>query len=210
MSDSENFNRVVRLLAGGGTLGLRRLLEKYSAPVSFFDFIYQNQGKVLQMKFFDNQRSLVISRDIDKMDITLLGKLAFDLFKDKLSPKERICINSIKDERDNLMHSETLNTAKIPSTVFDGKWQDISTVLLDLADEIGDPAFKGDLQDFIQETKNSNPDIREIHKILVEWCKSSKELENKIDSMATSVAKLTGTFCLSMLSRLRIINAYVN
>ena len=192
MSDSDNFNRLIRLLASGGTMVIRRHLEKYSYPVTFKDYIYQNQGKVLKLKFFENQRDLVIARDIDNMDITLLGKLAFDLFKDKMTTKEKGCISQIKEERDNFMHSKLLETAALETPIFERRWQDISIILLDMADEIGDPSFKTELQSFIDDTKKSCPDFAEIHKTLVEWCKSSEALDKKLDNLALTVGSLKG------------------
>ena len=192
MSDSENFNRLIRLLARGGTITIRKSLDKYSTPVKFADYIYQNQMKVLKLKFYQNQRALVVARDIDKMDITLLGKLLLELFKDKMTPKEQACVNGIKEERDKFMHSEMLETAEVSTPLFNQKWQDISALLLDLADEIGDPVFVTELKDFIENTKKSSPGFAEIHKILVDWCQSNKELENKLDSLAETVKKMKG------------------
>ena len=191
MSESENFNRLVRILARGGTMVLRKLLEKYSAPLSFSDFIYHNQAIILKLKFYENQRLLVVGRDLDKMDITLLGKLALGLFKDKMTMIEKDCVNKIKEERDNIMHSDMLETAKISELLFNRRWQEITNILLDIADEI-DPQFKVDLQTLIEETKKSCPELAEIYKILLEWCQSSKELEKKIDGLSTKVDSLTG------------------
>ena len=39
MSDRETFNKLVKLLSGGGTLVLRQLLEKYSTPLRFNDYM---------------------------------------------------------------------------------------------------------------------------------------------------------------------------
>ena len=191
MSESENFNRLVRILARGGTMVLRKLLEKYSAPLSFSDFIYHNQAIILKLKFYENQRLLVVGRDLDKMDITLLGKLALGLFKDKMTMIEKDCVNKIKEERDNIMHSDMLEIAKISEPLFNRRWQEITNILLDIADEI-DPQFKVDLQTLIEETKKSCPELAEIYKILLEWCQSSKELEKKIDGLSTKVDSLTG------------------
>ena len=197
MSESENFNRLVRILARGGTMVLRKLLEKYSAPLSFADFIYQNQAIILKLKFYENQRLLVVGRDLDKMDITLLGKFALGLFKDKMTAKEKDCVNKIKEERDNIMHSDMLETAKINATFFNRKWQEITNILLDIADEIG-PQVKVDLQTLIKVTNKCCPELAEIYKILLEWCQSSKELEQKIGGLTAKVDSLTGKMALSM------------
>ena len=89
MLECEYFNKSIKLLSGGGALVLRRLLEKYSEPLSFSDYIYQNQATVLGLNFFENQRQLVVTREIDKMDITLLGKLVLGLFNKKLTAAEK-------------------------------------------------------------------------------------------------------------------------
>ena len=170
---------------------LRKVLEKYSAPLSFSDYIYSNQAIILKLKFYENQRLLVVARDIDKMDITLLGKLSLGLFKDKMTAKEKNCVNKIKEERDNFMHSDMLETAKVTTTLFNRRWQDITSTLLEIADEM-DPQFKVDLQSFIEETKKSCPELSEVYNILLEWCQSSKELERKIDCLAAKVDNLTG------------------
>lgn len=191
MSESENFNKLIRLLASGGTKVLRKLLDKHSSPLSFSDYIYRNQATVLKLKFYENQRDLVIARDIDKMDITLLGKLSLDLFNGKMTVNEKDCVNKIKQERDNFLHSDVLETAKVATPLFDRRWQEISNILLDLADEI-EPVLRDDLQTFIDEVKRTSPDLTEIHKTLVEWCASNKELEKKIENLTTKVQKLSG------------------
>ena len=173
-------------------MSLRKLLEKYSAPLTFSDFIYHNQALILKLKFYENQRLLVVGRDLDKMDITLLGKLALGLFKDKMTVKEKTCVNRIKEERDIIMHSDLLETGKISEVSLNRKWQVITTLLLELSDEI-DTKFKDELQTFIDETKKSCPELAEIYKVLLEWCGSSKELEKKIDALASKVDTLAGT-----------------
>ena len=170
---------------------LRKLLEKYSTPLSFSDFIYQNQAMILKLKFYENQRLLVVGRDLDKMDITLLGKLALGLFENKMTVKEKNCVDRIKEERDNIMHSDMLETAKVSATLFNRRWQEITNRLLDIADEM-DPTVKVELQTLIEETKKSCPELAEIYKILLEWCQSSKELEKKIEGLSTKVDSLTG------------------
>lgn len=96
MSETINFIRHVILLARGGTMVLRQLLGKYTAPLKIAEYFYQNQSSVLKLKFTDKQRELVIGRDIGKMDITLLCKLVLDLFKTKLTNEERKWHSSIK------------------------------------------------------------------------------------------------------------------
>ena len=179
MSERENFNKVIRLLSGGGTLVLRHLLEKYSAPLSFSEYVYQNQA-VSKLKFFENQRKLVVAREIDKMDITLLGKLLTGLFKDKMTRTEIDLVKNIKDERNNLMHSEVLNEAKLDENVFNQRWRTISSILLDIATEIGSPASKTDIETLINEIKTTPSNYSEVHEILIRWCESNERLEERV------------------------------
>ena len=193
MSERENFNKLIKLLAGGGTLVLRQLLEKYSAPLSFSDYVYQNQVKVLDLRFFENQRTLVVTREIDKMDITLLGKLVIGLFKDSITETEKNSVNNIKEERDSFMHSDVLKEAKIEEHVFNRRWKTISSILLDIAAEIGPTEFKTDLETFIKDTQEeSSSQYDEIHEILIKWCESNEQLEEKVNALELTVQNMKG------------------
>ena len=187
MSESENFNKIVRLLARGGTMVLRNLLQKYSPPVPFCDFLYQNQSTVLKIKLNDKQLRLVAARDLDKMDITLLSKLVIGLFKSKMTDREKQLTLDLVAERDNFMHSEILEAGKISCTNFSRKWQELSTLLEDMAKEIGDLALQTELYDFIEDGKKTCPDLADIYKILIDWCQSKTDLEEKIDDLRQSI-----------------------
>ena len=193
MSESSNFNKLVKLLAGGGALVLKRAISKWIAPLTFSEYIYQSQDAVLKLKLTEKQRQLIINRDVHKMDITLLCKLALELFKDKVTDKEKSCVVAIRTERDDFMHSELLESAKLDLQAFESRWSEISAILLDFAEEIGDPSFISELKVFIDETKKVDPDIKEILETLKEWCLSSTELKDKIDALARSVEELKGT-----------------
>ena len=123
------------------------------------------------------------------MDITLLCRLILDIFK--VNDKEKKGILAIKSERDHIMHSEFLESAKVATQQFERRWQNISSVLLDLADELP-PPFKRELDDFIYETKKSNPELREIIVTLKEWCQSNTDLQEKVDALAKSVEEMKG------------------
>ena len=188
---------------------LRKSLDKHSAPHTFAEYIYQNQMKVLKIKLYDNQRVLVVARDIDRMDITLLCKLLLELFKDNITAKEKDSVAGIKTERDKIMHSEILEKAAVKTEKFEGKWQDITTFLQDLADEIGDAVFQEELKEFIEETKKCSPSNAEIHKILIDWCQSNKELEKKIDGLVKTVKEMKGNathdhFCVFSVNYCRV------
>ena len=180
MSEREYFNKLIKLLSGGGALVLRQLLEKYSAPQSFDDYVYTNQATVLGLKFFENQRQLVVTREIAKMDITLLGKLVKGLFNNKMTSTERTSVNNIKEERDNFMHSDVLKEAKIEEHVFNRRWRTISSILLDAAVEIGPIEFRTGVEKFIRETQESAPQGNEIHEILITWCESNEQLAEQV------------------------------
>ena len=192
MSESSNFNRLIQLLAKGGTMVLRQVLEKCTAPLTASDYIYQNQGTVLKLKFTEKQRQRVVGLEIDKMDITLLCRLIFDLFNSDLTDEEKKCIRTIKKERDSMMHSEFLESAKVNTQLFERRWQDISAALLNIADELV-PSFKRELEDFIDQTKKSDPGLNEIIETLNDWCQSNTELQEKVDALAKSIEDLKGS-----------------
>ena len=189
MSEREYFNKLIKLLNGGGTLVLQQILEKYSAPLSFDDYVYQNQATVLGLKFSKDQRQLVVNRDIAKMDITLLGTLVMGLFRNKMTAKERTSVSNIKEERNNFMHSDVLKEAKIEEHVFKRRWRTISSILLDAAVEIGPNEFKTDVETFIRETQESAPQSNEIHEILITWCESNEQLAEQVRECNAQLAK---------------------
>ena len=189
MAEREYFNKLIKLLSGGGALVLRQLLEKYSAPQSFVDYVYTNQATVLGLKFFKDQRQLVVNRDIDKMDITLLGTLVMGLFRNKMTAKEMTSVNNIKEERNNFMHSDVLKEAKIEEHVFKRRWKTISSILLDAAVEVGPNEFKTDVETFIKETQESAPQGPEINEILITWCESNEQLVDKVHESNVQLAE---------------------
>ena len=180
MAEREYFNKLIKLLSGGGALVLRQLLEKYSAPLSVVDYVYQNQATVLGLKFFENQRQLVVAREIATMDITLLGKLVKGLFNNKMTATERTSVNNIKEERDNFMHSDVLKEAKIEEQAFNRRWKTISSMLFDAAVEIGPNEFKTEVETFIRETQEGAPQGNEISEILITWCESNEQLAEQV------------------------------
>ena len=202
MAESYNFNRLVKLLARGGASSLRCLLEKCTADETFSDYLYQNQVAVLNLKLNNKQGELVAARNIEDMDITLLSKLTLGLFSTKITEDEKRCINALRNERDKFMHSTMLEAARLSMPVFERNWQIISMLLLDFADAIGDQRFKDNIQEFINLTKAENPDFSEIYEVLSDWCKSSKELNEKFEKVARSVEQLEGTFCFNLFDRI--------
>ena len=189
MSEREYFNKLIKLLSGGGALVLRQLLEKYSAQLSFVDYVYTNQATVLGLNFFENQRQLVVNREIAKMDITLLGKLVKGLFHDKMTATERTSVNNIKEERDNFMHSDVLKEAKIEEHMFNRRWKTISSILLDAANEIEPNEFKTEVETFIRETQESAPQGNEIREILITWCESNEQLVEQVHESKEQLAE---------------------
>ena len=189
MSEREYFNKLIKLLSGGGTLVLRQILEKYSSPLSFVDYVYHNQATVLRLKFFKDQRQLEINRDIAKMDITLLGTLVMGLFRNKMTAKERTSVSNIKEERNNFMHSGVLKEAKIEEHVFKRRWKTISSILLDAADEVGPNEFKTYVETFIRETQESAPQENEIREILITWCESNEQLAEQVRGSKEQLVK---------------------
>ena len=101
MTEAETFNRLIRLIAKGGTIVIRELLNKYSPHKKFMDYLYNNQRLLdkLKAKLTDKEKDLS-NRDFNKMDITLLCKLALNIFKDKMTTDEATYLGKIKQERD--------------------------------------------------------------------------------------------------------------
>ena len=127
------------------------------------------------------------------MDITLLGKLVIGLFKDSITETEKNSVNNIKEERDSFMHSDVLKEAKIEEHVFNRRWKTISSILLDIAAEIGPTEFKTDLETFIKDTQEeSSSQYDEIHEILIKWCESNEQLEEKVNALELTVQKMKG------------------
>lgn len=196
MSEAENFSRLVGLLAKGGTKCIRALLNKHSAPLKFMDYLYNNQNLLSKLRLSDDQQSLLAGREIDKMDITMLCKLAFNIFKDKIAPDERTYLNKIKKERDTFLHSDILENAKVDDHFFSQKWKCISTLLLDMAGEIGGADCQSDITAVIETTKQCSPNFSETFKILISWCESNEALTKKIEKISAGFDELSGKFQL--------------
>ena len=184
--ESVRFCRLVKLLVGGGTKVLRLLLEDLSAPDTFEEYLYQHQAEVFELKLTEDQKTLIINRDVEKMDITLLHRLIMKLFKDKLTQTQRKLVNGLKAERDKLVHSDLIEKAQLNVTDFARRWDDIDTILLKLSDTIRTAGVKKEMVEFINRILCSFPDFGEICETLREWCRSSPDTEHnigKIDEM---------------------------
>ena len=184
--ESFRFCKLVKLLAGGGTKVLRLLLEDLSAPYTFEEYLYQHQAEVFELKLTEDQKALIINRDVEKMDITLLHRLIMKLFKDKLTQTQMKLVNGLKTERDKLVHSDLLETAQLNNIDFGRRQADIETILLKLSDTIRAAGVKQEMEEFIRITLFSVPDFDEIGETLREWCRSSPDTEHnigKIDEM---------------------------
>ena len=89
-------------------------------------------------------------------------------------------MNSIREERDNFMHSDVLKKAKIEEHVFNRRWKIISSILIDAASEIGPNEFKTHVETFIKETNDRVPKENEIHDILITWYKYNEQLAEQV------------------------------
>ena len=98
-----------------------------------------------------------MTRNVEEMDITLLGKLLIGLFKGEMTAKEINFVTNIKKERDCFMRFDILKEAKIEEHAFDRRWKIISAILLDIAMEVGSNELKTDLEQFIYEAEESVP-----------------------------------------------------
>ncbi|MEW8546857.1 MAG: hypothetical protein AB2693_25360 [Candidatus Thiodiazotropha sp.] len=126
------------------------------------------------------------------MDITLLCKLAFHIFKDKMSADEEKYINKLKKERDCFLHSEILEDAKVDEHDFNQKWKRISTLLIDMAGAIGGTDCQSEIQAIIETAKQCSPNFLETFKILKGWCESNEELTKTVEKILTRIDELTG------------------
>ena len=181
--DRINFCKIVQLLAGGGTKVLRALAEDLSGPTTFKDYLYQNQSKVFEIKLSEDQRNLIIKRDVEKMDITLLHRLIMKLFKNKLTGTQFKIVNALKTERDQLVHSDLLETVKLNDKDFIHKWLDIETLFLKLSATIETAGVKGEMSEFIRTIRDTVPDFDEISDILREWFRSNSNKDHDIDKI---------------------------
>ena len=194
MSEAENFSRLVGLLAKGGTKCIRALLNKHSGPLKFMDYLYNNQSLLSKLRLSDDQQNLLANREIDKMDITMLCKLAYNIFKDKMTQDEKTYLSKIKKERDTFLHSDILENAKVDDQFFSQKWKCISTLLIDMAGEIGDADCQSEIKTVIETTKQCSPNFSETFKILMSWCESNEALTKEVEKISAGFDELTGEF----------------
>ena len=198
MTEAENFNRLIRLIAKGGTKVIRELLNKYSPHKKFMDYLYNNQGLLdkLKAKLTDKEKDLVSNRDFDKMDITLLCKLALNIFKDKMTTDEATYLGKIKQERDSFLHSDILEICKVEHLFFSRKWQCISAILEDMALEVGGADFRLEIQIVIKDTEKSSPTLTEIQETLTQFCGYNQELSDKVEQLCKAFEELKGCYTI--------------
>ena len=198
MTEAENFNRLVRLIAKGGTMVIRELLNKYSPHKKFMDYLYNNQGLLdkLKAKLTDKEKDLVSNMDFYKMDITLLCKLALNIFKDKMTTDETTYLGKIKRERDSFLHSDILEICMVDHLFFSRKWQYISTALEDMALEIGGADLRREIEIVIKDTEKSSPTFSEIQETLTQFCGYNKELSDKVEQLCKAVEELKGCYTI--------------
>ena len=179
MSESENFNRLVVLISKGGEIVVRKLLEKYSNPLSFSDYLFNHQGTILTTRFVQNlfkpELNLVIQRDIDNMDVSLLCKLAFHLFKQNMTACIEKNIKDIRDARNELLHSDLLKRAKIEETAFNIRFRTMSDLLKIAAKEVGNTDFENEVNAFIERIESSSSLLAELYEELRKACNSNNE-----------------------------------
>ena len=158
----------------------RQLLEKYSSPLSFSDYLFNNQGSILTKTFAKDlmsqpQLDMIIHRNIDEMDVSLLYKLAFHLFKTNMTADEARYLKEIKDERNKLLHSDALKKAKIKEADFNTKFGNLSVLLKSAAKEVGNTAFENNITEFIDRIESSSSLLAELYDELQRACNSNNE-----------------------------------
>ena len=162
MSELLNFKRLLKLYLKGGSLILHRILEKYSEAQGISAYLYANQSLVLKLKLSETEKELIVNRTFEKMDVTLLCKLALCLFDKKMSADESLYIRRIRDKRNELVHSERLKDAAIESSVFNTKWNEMAVILMNAAREVGGASFVQTMQEFINKTERIRPESAEV------------------------------------------------
>ena len=191
MSETTNFNRLIRLIAKIGSNVIRELLNKYSSPENFMDYLYHNQDLLNKLKLRDDEIDLLSNRDFEKMDITFLCKLASNIFKDNMTHDEKIYLDKIKQQRNSFLHSGILESCRVDDVAFQRKWQEISAILLDLALEVGGAERGADLQlkikTAIEDIKTSSLESAEIKEMLV-------QLTGKVELLQTKFEELDGLY----------------
>ena len=178
MFDSENFNKIAVLVSKGGAMVVRKLLEKYSHPTSFSGYLCNNQANILKTltkTLHTTEQNLVFQTKIDQMDVSLLCKLAFTLFKPNMTPDEHKYITEIKNKRNEFFHSDFLKTGKIKDSVFDATFKTVSDLLMLAAKEVGTAIFENEMNAFIERIKQSSPLFSEVYEELRKACASSND-----------------------------------
>lgn len=194
MSESNNFVRLVVLYSRGGTMVLNKLLEKYSKPNKFSDYMFIHQNDILRRKnsMFSSEFDLIVNRKTDMMDVTLLCKLAFWLFSNKMTAVENKAVNDIKEKRNEFFHSDILKTAKVGETLANNMFADMSTLLKDTAAHVGDTAFVNDVERLIDETERNVPKFTDYYNELKKACTSNEDLMDKIEGLHLAVVDAFG------------------
>ena len=165
MFESEDFNRLLRLIVRGCTMVLRKVLGTLCAPLSISDYIYKHPDKVVGLKHFSSEKQLVTDRSTDKMDISLLCKLILGVFDYMLSGKLKSYITAIKELRDNFLHSDTLEIAAVEKQEFEKQWNAVSGLLIDTIKE-GDIDSESEVNNMIDAAKEDSSDLNEISELL--------------------------------------------
>ena len=196
MTEAENFSRLLRLVAKVGTEVIRELLNKYSSPRKFMDYLYHYQGWLdkLKTKLTDKEKKILSNRDFEKMDITLLCKLASNIFKDKMTEDEKLYLGQIKQERDSFLHSDILESCTIDHITFKRKWQEISTILKCMALEIEGVGLHREIETMIEDTEKSSPTFAEVREILIQLSGHNKQLTDKISQLQNKFEEFEGLF----------------
>ena len=157
----------MKLYLKGGSLILHKILDKHSEAQGFSAYLYAHQTLVLKLKLSETEKELMVNRDFEKMDITLLCKLALCLFDKKMSANESSYIRRIRDKRNELLHSERLEDATIEASVFKTKWNEMTNLLLNAAGEVGGTPYAQTMQEFINKTEQIRPESADVTGICI-------------------------------------------
>ena len=85
---------------------IRSLLEDLSAPDTFDNYLDKHRCDVFELDFSEYQANLILSGDVEKMDLSLLCRLTVKLFKGELTEGQANLLSELMSEEDKLKDSD--------------------------------------------------------------------------------------------------------
>lgn len=166
---------------------LREVANGLSAPDSFEDYMYRHQSDLVdsKIKLTKEEIDLVVKRDVDKMDITLLIKMIIRLFEGNLKQNQPGILKSISNLRalrNKFVHSGLINLAKISTHDFTQTWEENEKELLRLSKMMGVKVYAKTLE-LIVEARSSSLNFDAIKEMLKEWLQSNPNQKQSLQNI---------------------------